>query len=189
MIPQAISITPPPSVPQFPKTIHWLWTTDGVNSPNFPKLGREHAVEQSSWKPQALTPFLDSIAKAKISRIILDPHFDERVGIWSIWESIQMNPDVPTKIIVGNEVLFRELSLWKTSLDAPLAKYAQNIEFKYSPLRFHDRFAVIDFELWHFGSTVGGLILCLVLSQEAGMDKNSGKSSIQYGIKNDGSKI
>jgi hypothetical protein len=49
--------------------------------------------------------------------------------------------------------VFRELSDWKASQDQSLAKCVQ---IKYSNLDFHDRFAVIDYELWHFGSTVGG---------------------------------
>ena len=115
MIPQGISLISPPSVPEYPKKIHWIWTTGGVDTPYFPKQGRERAIKENSWNPQPLQPFLDSIAEAKISRMILDPHFDEKVGIWSIWDYIQLNPDVETKIIVGKKDLCDELSNWKQS--------------------------------------------------------------------------
>ena len=153
MIPTTISPTIPPEAPQLPKKIYWIWTSGGPDTPHFPIQGKERAVEENSWTPKALQPFLDSIAEAKISRIIFDPHFDERVGIRSIWEYVRLNPDVDTKIIVGKESVFRELSYWKASQDQSLAKCVQ---IKYSDLGFHDRFAVIDHELWHFGSTVGG---------------------------------
>lgn len=153
MIPSTVSPIIPPSAPKFQNKIYWIWTTDGSATPNFPIQGRDRAVESSSWEPRPLQPFLDSIAEAKISRIIFDPHFDERVGIRSIWGYVRLNPDVDTKIIVGKERVFRELSNWKASQDQSLAKCVQ---IKYSNLDFHDRFAVIDFELWHFGSTVGG---------------------------------
>ncbi len=153
MIPSVVSPILPQAVPQFQNKIYWLWTTGGSDTPHFPLQGKEHAVEVNSWKPNALQPFLNSIAEAKISRIILDPYFDERVGILSIWEYLQFNPDVETKIIVGKEDVFREISSWKKAQDPSLMKY---FHVKYSDLDFHDRFAVIDFELWHFGSTVGG---------------------------------
>ena len=153
MIPSVVSPILPPTAPQFRNKIYWLWTKGGSDTPHYPLPGRERAVEENSWKPKALQPFLDSIAEAKISRLIFDPHFDERVGIWSIWEYLQFNPDVETKIIVGKESVFREISSWKSTQDQSLVKY---VHVKYSDLDFHDRFAVMDFELWHFGSTVGG---------------------------------
>ncbi|MEC4684040.1 MAG: hypothetical protein VST70_10265 [Nitrospirota bacterium] len=153
MIPSAISPIVPPVAPKFQPKIYWIWTTGGPDTPHFPIQGKERAVEESSWESKALEPFLDSIVDAKMSRIIFDPHFDERVGIRSVWEYLKLNPKVETKIIVGKRDVFTELSSWKLSQDNSLAKYVQ---IKYSDLDFHDRFAVIDFELWHFGSTVGG---------------------------------
>lgn len=79
---------------------------------------------------------------------VLDPHFDGS-GLAAIWAGLEQT-QANVKILTQAKA---EVDKWLTDESR---KLPSGIEVRTCRHAFHDRFAVVDAELWHFGSTVGG---------------------------------
>lgn len=97
---------------------------------------------------------------------ILDPHFDGPSGVAPLAEALLDATIQELKIngmrsmskqdVVENTELFREILT-----DAARGGLIPEVQWRNTlsgqqDLELHDRFAIIDNELWHFGATVGG---------------------------------
>jgi len=84
----------------------------------------------------------------------MDPFFDGPHGISVVGEYLNACAARELRILTG---------IPKPDLDAWMEKsrfaWETSVDVQYRPglkLKVHDRFALVDDELWHFGSTVGG---------------------------------
>ncbi len=134
--------------------IFWLWTTGGCHTPQHPRPGRMEGVHVPSWQPKPLEIFLEEVAQATQQIYILDPHFDEPVGIRGVWDYIVYS-NAGVKILVSKTDSKKDLQKWLKDHPDPKQEI-RSVDIRKTDLEFHDRFAVVDSELWHFGSTVGG---------------------------------
>lgn len=115
----------------------------------------------------ALKPFTDTVRVARERLWVFDLYFDA-VGVAGILEAVKISHVKYVRILSGKKdvhIEFQHLWLeqlknarndkrdrsrkagdieWKTALDSDRYPYP------------HDRFAIVDQELWHFGATVGG---------------------------------
>lgn len=147
----AVPIPPPATPVSRPNQIYWIWTNGNCDTPIFPLPGGKSGPGSTAWRPRALDDFLESVATVKDSLLILDPFFDAEVGLSSMWGFLQMSSASDVRILVSKPDCKRSLDDWIRTTPGKIAVKAARAD-----LEFHDRFAVLDRELWHFGSTVGG---------------------------------
>lgn len=106
-----------------------------------------------------------SFAKSAVRLWILDPHFDQPWGIEPLTDILRLSGITDLRINGGKGIpsgerekisrQLRELLETRTSKRIVVAEWRDTINVpKFTPL--HDRFAIVDNELWHFGCTVGG---------------------------------
>ena len=141
-----------PSIAGQQVEMYWLWTTGGSLSPNFPKPGREDRAHKFDWEPSLLPEFTDAIGGAAKRVLILDPHFDEKIGLIPLWPFFVAAAAPEIQILVPKKIEFLLMKNWMKTNAPDITK----VRVRKTPLSFHDRFAVVDNDLWHFGSTVGG---------------------------------
>jgi hypothetical protein len=103
------------------------------------------------WEPPSLEAFLEAIADTKQSVLILDPFFDLRGGLLAIWDFLAYSKATEIKILTPRQECNDGIREWLKEKESSLP-----IDIRKTTLDFHDRFAALDGELWHFGSTVGG---------------------------------
>ena len=111
-----------------------------------------------------LVAFEKAVLKAEGCILVLDLHFDTS-GFQTIGDAISRSEASDIRLLTGSGIengkreqlrieltqycnMYRDTPqrevLWKASLDKHLFPFP------------HDRFAIVDGALWHFGSTVGG---------------------------------
>ena len=112
-----------------------------------------------------LVEFKEAVMKAEVCILVLDPHFDI-VGFHALEDAISNSQASDVRLLTGRgdiegkerERKRKELTqycnlyrnsphmevLWKATLDKHIFPF------------LHDRFAIVDGGLWHFGSNVGG---------------------------------
>lgn len=105
--------------------------------------------------------FQAALRTAKILRI-LDPKFDHRDGAEPLERALLQSGVIEVRLLTGS---CRGTSIWcarvreylgaKVKPRAPVVEWKTSLESK-RIFEVHDRFALIDDELWHFGATVGG---------------------------------
>lgn len=111
-----------------------------------------------------LDVFKKEIINAKIRVWILDPHFDD-IAIKYLLEGFSRSNALSIRIISTDadvqrtyiHQLRKKREIGVTSgmrIPSEEVEWIAIPQYKYEFL--HDRFAVLDDELWHFGSTVGG---------------------------------
>lgn len=180
LINAAVSVTRPHPKPQI------LWPTalgygDGGGSESdsgaFPCLTAIKA-RRAACAPKALTAFVDAVRTAQDRILVLDDYLfkaQEGQSLQSRYDQIlSWLPDG----LVANDIRFLTnahgdrveqaliLRLFSDRVKAinqrtPRRAGMAQIEIRFSLGKefpyVHDRFAIIDNELWHFGATVGGL--------------------------------
>ena len=113
-----------------------------------------------------LLAFEAAVMEALVRILVLDPHFDE-IGARVLGPALSSSQASDVRLLTGGgdidreerERLRRELTQY-LNLDQPTprgfeVRWKANLEKRHFPF-LHDRFAIVDGELWHFGSTVGG---------------------------------
>ena len=124
-----------------------------------------HKIHEEGIVPK-LVAFEVAIKSAAYRILVLDPHFDQ-AGMKVIGAALSYSRALDVRLLTGNRhiddqdrerwrrafVQHRNLNRsepggvdirWRTSLDKHRFPF------------LHDRFAIVDGSLWHFGSTVGG---------------------------------
>lgn len=93
------------------------------------------------------------LSEAKIRVWILDPHFDGEGGYAVVRPALDLAYETRKQLDV--RILTRRLG----ELEAWMKKnrlHHAHVQRRQWWAGLHDRYALIDYELWHFGSTVGG---------------------------------
>ena len=152
----------PPTAPQ----LLWPSIESGANLDisSFPERHEIYHKHQAHYKDLTLrlVAFEEAVNAAMSHILVLDPHFDE-IGANALQFGLFGSRALDIRLLTGDELdkerLRRELTeainsdrdtgqwvevLWTTTLDR------RSFPF------LHDRFAIVDGSLWHFGSTVGG---------------------------------
>ena len=133
--------------------------------PHFPAADRvrQRRCEGERDIELTLVAFTSAVEHSLKCVLVLDPHFDE-VGADALAPALagSLAPDI--RLLTGGrkhdcEKLRQTLEEFR-NMDRPISKQAQvRWSTKLDKDRFpflHDRFAIVDGALWHFGSTVGG---------------------------------
>lgn len=141
--PAPLPVPPPP-------TLYWAGFQD-YRSCIRPLKGYSREGTLGTMRYDAIEPFVESLKIAQQRIWILDRHFDGE-GISPIYFDLYaaFERGVEVRIITTRR---NELISWRGEMgfDFPDNKAVQP-----GPDRIHDRFAIIDIDLWHFGHTVGG---------------------------------
>ena len=116
--------------------------------------------------PLKLVAFEVAVMEALVRILVLDPHFDE-IGTRVLRSALSSTQASDVRLLTGGsgidregrERLRQELTRY-LNLDQPTprgfeVRWNANLDKHTFPF-LHDRFAIVDGELWHFGSTVGG---------------------------------
>ena len=136
---------------------------------SFPKEYEIRERHQNSLgKTLALEAFQLAVLVAEVRVLVLDPHFDE-VGVAALAPVLDGNRNVrDVRLLTGTgdittdsreearRILTQAINADRTQSDG-LVDVGWRAVLKKDKYPFlHDRFAIVDGALWHFGSTVGG---------------------------------
>lgn len=110
-----------------------------------------------------LVAFEEAIVGATRRLLVLDPHFDE-VGVHALRGALNVSQAREVRLLTGQTA--GGTTRWREDLEhrinADRIIDRGKVEVQWRTLRrrsfpfLHDRFAVVDDALWHFGATVGG---------------------------------
>jgi hypothetical protein len=101
---------------------------------------------------------LESISEAKERLLILDGFFDVEWGLDIVWPAFLVSQIVDARILLEKKEDQKKLNEYLKEKKDVGELNQMNCSFRVRRHlgNVHDRFAVVDDELWHFGSTVGG---------------------------------
>ena len=159
-----------PTAPTVPAVLRWpSVSNDGmsVDAERFPEREYIH-MRRSMYERSAiitLPAFANAVAIAYHRLLIMDPHFDEASGVRSLRYAFACSQASDVRLLTGS-VCERELERNRSELEQRINSRRsdnQRVAVRWStelpknryPF-LHDRFAVVDSALWHFGATVGG---------------------------------
>jgi hypothetical protein len=151
--PPVLPVSSSPSlVPPAPE-LFWIGTTDDRRC-LWPRYSSRAAADLAVTCP--LKPFLNSVRSAQSRVWILDPHFEGTNGYAILREALDpmLENARKTRRPVDVRILTSRLPELKRWL-ADERITPRDIAIKGRD-GFHDRYALVDDDLWHFGSTVGG---------------------------------
>ena len=104
--------------------------------------------------------------EALVCILVLDPHFDE-IGARALSSALSSSQASDVRLLTGGGDIDRDgrerlrqeltqcLNLYQSTPRGFEVRWNANLDRHDFPF-LHDRFAIVDGELWHFGSTVGG---------------------------------
>jgi len=148
----ALLSVPPPrdEVPERPPVIqlYWINLPDGAHLP----VPRTACSETCTNEP--MQEFESALREARRRIWILDPHFDVWCGVAPILGALtEARPGRDLRILTGRKERQGILRfMGELRVFCITAKNVHSLK----PDMVHDRFALVDRDLWHFGSTVGG---------------------------------
>lgn len=108
-----------------------------------------------------LAAFEEAVMEARQRVLVLDPHFDD-VGVHALREALDYSQVVEVRFLTQaagdttpwRQELERRINLNRTDRREVEVQWRK---WKRGSFPFlHDRFAIVDDALWHFGATVGG---------------------------------
>ena len=160
-----------PSVPSvaFEPELLWPSIVFGSNGPissdakYFPE--KEYIYERrklNKYQAMTLVAFEQAVSDAKLRLLVMDPHFDE-TGANSLRFALEKSQVSDVRLLTGGSAT--ELEKMRNEMEWLVNQHRNdqrvNIHWcsKLDSNSFpflHDRFAVVDGSLWHFGATVGG---------------------------------
>lgn len=145
-----VNLTLPRVAPQ-PKLL-WIWTDGGEASCLWPESRlSDLEISDPSWVPRMSEEFFNAVLGASERLWIMDPYFEGKVGLASIWLAL-------TQVQLNEIRVISHEDRPKKWIDARMEMEPHKVEilWKKGFYELHDRFAIVDDEVWHFGSTVGG---------------------------------
>lgn len=158
-------------------TFHGHGDGGGSDSGRFPRLNAIKA-RLGACQPEALSAFVEAARMARdrilvLDEFLFDPEKDDdeklrqrrckQILSWLPYHLIANDVRFLTKECAGQWEIQKLFNGHVAVINrySPRRLGRANIEIRFSLKRtfpyVHDRFAVIDSELWHFGATVGGL--------------------------------
>lgn len=109
-----------------------------------------------------LVAFEKAVMGAHRRLLVLDPHFDE-VGVRALRDALEYSQANEVRFLTGQTA--DDTTPWRQELEVRINMNRadrREVEVHWRKLRrnsfpfLHDRFAIVDDALWHFGATVGG---------------------------------
>ena len=113
-----------------------------------------------------LVAFELAVIEAEVHVLVLDPHFDE-LGVSVLQPALSTSQVRDVRLLTSGAVFEREererlkkdltrhLNMHRIDANQVEVRWCASLDKHRFPF-LHDRFAIIDGTLWHFGSTVGG---------------------------------
>lgn len=179
-----IDTVPKPKRPVPGKAILWAAQTGYGNMPNgdrdcFPEM-RAIVARKYAIQPNPLATFGEAVSQAQDRVWVIDPYFFDPDNRGSRQDRIVHILRWMPETILANDIRFLTKSYNSNdnrAVDSDLAKQFQEhaefinmyrskgtgeciIQVRFTLTKnfdyIHDRFAIVDDELWHFGATVGG---------------------------------
>lgn len=138
-----------------------MYTDDASHFPTERDV-HERRRNCSEGNTVGLVAFADAIVRAHRRLLVLDPHFD-KVGVHTLKEPLNHSQAVEVRFLTGQTA--DDTAPWRKDLEQQLNEGRidrREVEVQWRKLKrrsfpfLHDRFAVVDDALWHFGATVGG---------------------------------
>ena len=114
----------------------------------------------------SLTAFEEAVIGAKNHILILDPHFD-KIGIDVMEPALSISQADDVRLLTGRgdiddeqrerqrRKFTRNMNKDRVEPGKVEVRWSASLDKHVFPF-LHDRFAIVDVALWHFGSTVGG---------------------------------
>ena len=106
-----------------------------------------------------LPAFAQAVAAAHRRLLIMDRHFDE-TGVKSLQRAFEGSQASDVRLLTGS---VDDLERNRIDMEINLHRDGQRVNVRWHATLhrnsypfLHDRFAVVDGALWHFGATVGG---------------------------------
>ena len=145
------------------------YTTAGAlssDTPHFPAKQDVHARRDAYRQDYAmrLVAFEIAVMDACQRLLVLDPHFDE-VGVRALRDALEYSQANEIRFLTGH-LAEDDRTTWRRQLEQQINRNRtdhREVEINWRRLKgrssfpfLHDRFAVVDDALWHFGATVGG---------------------------------
>lgn len=159
-------IRPLLSAPPAPPALLWP-STDGRSSKDATQFPLEWEIRKRRELCDPSTMILPAFAQAVIAAhnrlLIMDGHFDE-TGVRSLQSAFEGSQASDVRLLTGH-VDKSEKERMRIDLEKRinLGRNGQQVEVQWHTVLdrkcypfLHDRFAVVDDALWHFGATVGG---------------------------------
>lgn len=133
---------------------------------SFPDVQDVHDRHAKVNNDMKLIAFEDAVIGAEVHILVLDPHFDT-TGFNVLEAAISISQARDVRLLTGRgriekekrERLRKQLTkgLNENRVDLPQVEVLWEATLDKRSFPFlHDRFAIVDGGLWHFGSTVGG---------------------------------
>lgn len=146
-----------------PPRLLWpsMYTNDATH---FPMEGDVRGRRTQCLQGDAigLVAFEVAVMEAHRRLLVLDPHFDE-VGVKSFRDALDYSQVVEVRLLTERSAAdvapWRKELEWRINLNRTDRRMVEVQWRKWKGREFpflHDRFAVVDDALWHFGATVGG---------------------------------
>ena len=140
----------------------------GCDLSHFPDMERVRYRHQLSTNGMdlALSAFDAAVSQSQHSVLVLDPHFD-KAGVNALAPALASSHASDIRLLTGRgdvsedeRELLKETLMQYLNMDRPPHRSAEvrwstELDRRRFPF-LHDRFAIVDAALWHFGSTVGG---------------------------------
>ena len=138
------------------------------DAPRFPARGKVAGRYKAGKDGRSLklVAFETSVRTSEVRILVLDPHFDES-GAKVLEPALPSSQASDVRLLTGGgdiarerrehlrQGLTRRLNLNRSYLPRIEVRWNADLDKRKFPF-LHDRFAIVDGALWHFGSTVGG---------------------------------
>lgn len=141
---------------------------ENQDDPSFPDVQDVHGRHAASKTDTTLKliAFERAVAQTEMHILVLDPHFD-KIGAKVLGPALEFSKARDVRLLTGGGDGIKEE---KEGLRKEFTKYlnlnrddGRQVAIQWSATLdkscfpfLHDRFAIVDGALWHFGSTVGG---------------------------------
>lgn len=161
---QIRSVSTAPTVPPalyWPSVDNYGMSVDTICFPDEAYIRKRRNMYERSTI--TLPIFEQAVATAHHRIFIMDRHFDEEAGVRSLQRAFEGSQASDVRLITGSVCeLERNRSDFEQRINLRRDDDQQvSVQWKTGLRRdrypfLHDRFAVVDNALWHFGATVGG---------------------------------
>ena len=141
---------------------------ENCDAPRFPAMEEMH--ERRSMQHRGivlkLVAFEVEVQSALVRVLVLDPHFDE-IGLNVLGPALSRSQALDVRLLTSRgdmnaqdrerqrKTLVHHLNSSRPGSGGVDVQWRAKLDKHYFPF-LHDRFAIVDDDLWHFGSTVGG---------------------------------
>ena len=163
---------PAPQLPEPSVKPQLLWPSikyDGMKSKDsltFPERQYIHERHARVDNDMKLVAFEDAVIESEVHILVLDPHFDA-ISFNVLEAAISISQARDVRLLTGRgdidkserERLGKKLTkdLNENRVGSPQVEIQWSATLDKHKFPFlHDRFAIVDGSLWHFGSNVGG---------------------------------